>query len=89
LSHAFHVDTPFINLSKNDIALKAYELGVEIDYTWSCYKGNKKHCGKCGTCVERLEALHSVTEYYTDFEDPTEYADSEFWKEAVKLEVTD
>lgn len=26
----------------------------------SCYKGGDKHCGKCGTCVERKEALHDA-----------------------------
>jgi 7-cyano-7-deazaguanine synthase len=84
LAPEFHIDTPFINLSKNDIALKAFELEVDIANTWSCYKGNKLHCGRCGTCVERLEALDSVTAIYPDFEDPTEYADKKFWKTVVK-----
>jgi 7-cyano-7-deazaguanine synthase len=30
---------------------------VDFSLTYSCYKGEKKHCGKCGTCVERKEAL--------------------------------
>ena len=36
--------------------------------TWSCYKGGDKHCGKCGTCVERKEALADA-----GIPDPTEY----------------
>jgi 7-cyano-7-deazaguanine synthase len=48
---------PFIEISKADIAKLAGELNVEIDKTWSCYKGKEFHCGKCGTCVERIEAL--------------------------------
>ena len=45
-------------------------LAVSFDYaeTWSCYKGGEKHCGKCGTCVERREALEEA-----GIEDPTEY----------------
>ena len=33
------------------------ELHIDFTKTWSCYKGNELHCGKCGTCVERNEAL--------------------------------
>jgi 7-cyano-7-deazaguanine synthase len=55
--HPVKIIRPFINLSKAEIAKKAEELGVEIDKTWSCYKGQEFHCGKCGTCVERMEAL--------------------------------
>jgi len=59
---------PFINMTKADIAARGAELGVPFDLTWSCYKGREKHCGTCGTCVERREAfqLGSVS-------DPTEY----------------
>ena len=32
-------------------------LGIDYTKTWSCYKGGEHHCGKCGTCVERKEAL--------------------------------
>ncbi|WP_372369688.1 7-cyano-7-deazaguanine synthase QueC [Candidatus Uabimicrobium sp. HlEnr_7] len=59
---------PFINDRKEDIAKKGNLLGVDYSLTWSCYKGKEKHCGKCGTCVERKEAftkayLHDPTEY--------------------------
>lgn len=83
-SQAFHIDTPFIYLSKNDIALRAYDLGVDIASTWSCYKGGEIHCGKCGTCVERREALESVKTTYPNFEDPTEYIDRHYWKTVIK-----
>jgi hypothetical protein len=26
--------------------------------SWSCYMGGARHCGCCGTCVERREAFH-------------------------------
>jgi 7-cyano-7-deazaguanine synthase len=48
---------PFLHYSKTDIAYRALELGVPLHLTWSCYKGEDKHCGRCGTCVERLEAI--------------------------------
>ncbi len=55
--HPVKVIRPFVNKSKTDIAKLAGELNVEIENTWSCYKGREIHCGKCGTCVERIEAL--------------------------------
>ena len=48
---------PYTNLSKRDIALRGKELSVDFAHTYSCYKGGDKHCGKCGTCTERIEAL--------------------------------
>lgn len=59
---------PYTNITKGDIARRGKELGIDYNETWSCYKGGKKHCGKCGTCVERKEALHDA-----GIEDTTEY----------------
>ena len=55
--HPVTILRPFIQLSKAEIAKLAGTLNVEINKTWSCYKGEEFHCGKCGTCVERIEAL--------------------------------
>jgi 7-cyano-7-deazaguanine synthase len=61
--------TPYVNISKAEIATRGANIGVPFEDTWSCYKGNKLHCGKCGTCVERIEAFKMA-----NVEDPTEYA---------------
>lgn len=47
----------FTDITKSDIARIGHELGVDYADTYSCYKGGEKHCGKCGTCVERKEAF--------------------------------
>ena len=62
------VIAPFMNISKAQIVKIGSEMKLPYELTWSCYKGGEKHCGKCGTCVERIEAfkLAGVT-------DPTEY----------------
>ena len=49
--------TPYTNISKADIVKRGIALGINYNETWSCYRGNDKPCGKCGTCVERKEAL--------------------------------
>lgn len=60
-----HLLAPYTNITKRDIALRGKELGVDYSHTYSCYKGGDVHCGKCGTCVERKEALEGF--------DPTKY----------------
>ena len=62
--------TPYTNLTKADIARHGKALGIDYSETWSCYKGGEKHCGKCGTCTERREALREA-----GIDDTTEYAD--------------
>jgi 7-cyano-7-deazaguanine synthase len=78
----FQVLTPWIFKTKDDIAHEAWSHNVPLDMTWSCYRGGKNHCGRCGTCVERLEAIASVEEAPEDW-DKTVYEDGEFWKAAV------
>lgn len=48
---------PYTRLTKADIARIGKRLGLDYSETWSCYKGGERHCGKCGTCRERREAL--------------------------------
>lgn len=67
--------TPFIYLTKTEIVKEGQKLNVPFANTWSCYKGKDQHCGRCGTCVERLEAFH-----LSGIEDPTEYADTDYWQ---------
>lgn len=59
---------PFITLDKAAIAQLGSELGIDYGRTWSCYKGGSRHCGTCGTCVERREAFLRA-----GLQDPTEY----------------
>lgn len=51
------IDAPYTGISKTDIARLGKYMGIDYSETWSCYKGGEHHCGKCGTCVERKEAL--------------------------------
>jgi 7-cyano-7-deazaguanine synthase len=62
---------PFIALSKGGIAAEGDRLGVDFSRTWSCYKGGERHCGRCGTCVERREAFLEA-----GVADPTDYVDT-------------
>lgn len=48
---------PYIHYSKADIAKIGFQLKVPYEDTWTCYKGGEVHCGTCGSCTERREAL--------------------------------
>lgn len=64
----FAVLAPFVAWTKADIVRRGAELGVPFADTWSCYRGGDRHCGTCGTCVERREAFELA-----GVPDPTEY----------------
>jgi 7-cyano-7-deazaguanine synthase len=55
-------------MTKTEIVVMGYGLGVDFTDTWSCYKGKELHCGVCGTCTERREAFELA-----EIEDPTMY----------------
>lgn len=59
---------PYTNITKDEIARRGAAAGVDFSLTYSCYKGGEKHCGRCGTCVERREAFQLA-----GIDDPTEY----------------
>ena len=52
-----HIFAPYTNISKANIAQRGARIGINYAETYSCYKGGVNHCGKCGTCIERREAL--------------------------------
>lgn len=63
-----NIVAPYTHLTKGQIATIGGKLGIDYSKTYSCYKGGEKHCGKCGTCVERKEAFADA-----GIEDPTDY----------------
>lgn len=69
--HPVKLLRPFVYpdpLTKATIVRIGSGLGVPFQTTYSCYRGAEKHCGRCGTCVERREAFQVA-----GVKDPTEY----------------
>lgn len=62
------VFAPYTDITKADIARRGALLGIDYAETYSCYKGGEHHCGRCGTCRERREALAEA-----GIDDPTVY----------------
>ena len=69
---------PYVNVSKAAIVVDGARHATPFVETWSCYKGGLRHCGRCGTCVERREAFHLA-----GIADPTDYDDADFWVAAT------
>lgn len=65
------VEAPFMTMDKGQILAEGLRLGLDYSQTWTCYNGREQACGRCGSCVERLEAFaaNGVT-------DPLEYEDA-------------
>jgi 7-cyano-7-deazaguanine synthase len=55
----FRVHTPLIALSKAQIVLRAWELGVDFSLTWSCYEpgADGRPCGACDSCLLRAKGF--------------------------------
>lgn len=51
------VIAPLIGMNKEKIIKTAIKLNVPLELIYSCYKGNKKHCGKCESCLHLKNAL--------------------------------
>ncbi|MAH06993.1 hypothetical protein CMI38_01950 [Candidatus Pacearchaeota archaeon] len=62
------VIAPLINKQKEDVVDIGGKLGVDFRDTFSCYAGNKVHCGVCLACRFRQEAF-----YWANVKDPSKY----------------
>jgi len=52
--------TPLINLEKGEIVKKGVQLKAPLQLTWSCYVSEDIACGRCQSCILRLEGFRSV-----------------------------
>lgn len=64
--------TPLQWLNKEGVVRLGDSLNVPFETTWSCYKGEEKHCGTCPTCRSRRQAFITA-----EVKDPTPYATNE------------
>lgn len=75
----FNVWAPFIDRTKADIVGIGTQMQVPWEKTWTCYNGGEIHCGRCSTCVERLEAFDIA-----GIQDPTLYADRDYYRTVIE-----
>lgn len=51
------IAVPYLRNNKAEILADGLAMGLDYSQTWTCYNGREKACGKCGACMERLEAF--------------------------------
>jgi len=59
---------PLLKLSKSEIIKRGLDLDAPLDKTWSCYYGREVACGRCDSCILRLNGFKDL-----GLTDPLEY----------------
>ena len=62
------IEAPAIDLNKEEIVELGMKVGAPIELSYSCYKGDSKHCGVCESCMRRKRAFRNL-----GIEDKSEY----------------
>lgn len=75
-NHKVKVIAPLIHKNKAGVVALGNKLGVPFEYTRTCYEGKDVSCGKCATCLDRIEAFKK-----NGLVDPIPYAVKINWKE--------
>jgi 7-cyano-7-deazaguanine synthase len=52
--------TPLIHMKKSEIVKNGVALGAPFQFTWSCYQGSEKACGRCESCALRLKGFREA-----------------------------
>jgi len=68
------IEAPLLHLTKSEIIKKGLKLKAPLSDTWSCYRGEKKACGRCDSCLLRLKGFKDA-----GTEDPLEYEHHPDW----------
>ena len=68
------IEAPLLHLTKSEIIGEGLKLKAPLSDTWSCYRGEKKACGRCDSCLLRLKGFKDA-----GTEDPLEYEHHPDW----------
>ncbi|MGQ7273019.1 7-cyano-7-deazaguanine synthase QueC [Marinobacter sp. V034] len=53
------IEAPYMQSDKGEILAEGLAMNLDYSQSWTCYNGREAACGRCGSCVERLEAFAS------------------------------
>lgn len=62
------IESPLIDLNKEEIVEMGIKYDAPMELSYSCYKGRKKQCGVCESCMRRKRAFENL-----GLEDKSEY----------------
>ncbi len=73
LKSKININVPLQYLTKGEIVKLGRKLNVPYKFTWSCYNGRVKACGKCDSCLLRLHGFMDADDFddieYEDYPD--------------------
>lgn len=55
--HKVHLAAPLLNINKAQVVAAGLKVKAPYELTSSCYEGHEYACGKCATCIDRLNAF--------------------------------
>lgn len=64
----YKIWSPLQRMTKAEVVQNGVMRKLSLEYSWSCYRPGKLHCGVCHNCVDRKEAFKEA-----QIADPTEY----------------
>ena len=67
-SNNIEIKAPLIDLNKKEIVEMGKKINAPMDISYSCYLGEKEHCGLCESCLRRKRAFIKA-----NIDDPTVY----------------
>ncbi len=59
-SYGLTVEAPLLEYTKRQVYQMAVELGVPLEYTWSCWRAGEIHCGACDGCLTRRRMFYEL-----------------------------
>lgn len=54
------LNAPTIGMNKTEIVQAGLKLDVPFGEVWSCYRGGKKMCGRCESCLRSMRAYQNA-----------------------------
>ena len=78
------IETPLIHMGKKEIVELGVKIKAPLHLTWSCYRGRRKACGRCDSCLLRLKGFLEA-----GYRDPLDYKYYPDWYDPEKLKPLD
>lgn len=71
---AVRIEAPYLHANKAEILADGLAMGLDYAQTWTCYQGEERACGECGSCRERLSAFaaHGIDDPLPYVKQPSE-----------------